>query len=225
MKALKGFYGKDLDIPDIIRLIARYSKEYKNLIFTKLNKDQTFKDDFSFAWSNKNMHGEGKGVSNLLGYTFEDETMLVYHENYLLGSMSNSLKEKVAIISAGTSDKAVLNETKLTLDGLEIPSKEYLDYGINNFSELKQILDKKSPSKVVIAIQGFEGALAPVVASTTLKPIISVPTNTGYGLGGDGTSALMTSLNSCVSGITTVNINNGYGAAMAASRIVHGSNK
>lgn len=126
----------------------------------------------------------------------------------------------VAIMTAGTADQPVADEAALTvlLQGFNVTFGA--DAGINNLAKTQSTLnDLEQNANVIIAAQGFEGMLPCVVASLSNLPIISVPTDTGYGVSKDGTVALNTSLSACTSGITTVNINNGFGAGQFAVRI------
>ena len=126
----------------------------------------------------------------------------------------------VAIVTAGTSDHSVAMETKLTLSCLGIESQNYSDVGVAGIHRLFANLSKIREAQVVIVIAGMDGALPSVVAGLVSAPVIAVPTSVGYGASFGGIAALLTMLNSCASGVTVCNIDNGYGAAIAAFKIL-----
>ena len=129
-------------------------------------------------------------------------------------------KAKIAIISAGSSDTFVVNEAYYAFNLLEEPVVRVNDIGVAGIHRLMDRLDILRKFKVLIVVAGFEGALPSVVGGLLSQPIIAVPTSTGYGVGAGGQTALHAMLSSCANGITVVNIDNGYGAAMAAYRIL-----
>ena len=126
----------------------------------------------------------------------------------------------IAIISAGTSDIYIVNEVYYTLAYLGIKSERIHDVGVSGVHRLMTRIEDLKKFKVLIVVAGFEGALPTVVGGLLPQPIIAVPTSIGYGVAKDGNVALNTMLSSCANGITVVNIDNGYGAAMAAYRIL-----
>lgn len=134
-----------------------------------------------------------------------------------------TLKEKpyVAIVSAGTSDGYVVEEAYETVRALGYPAMKIVDVGVAGIHRLFNRLDDINSASVIIVVAGMEGALASVVGGLTEKPIIAVPTSVGYGANFGGISALLTMLNSCASGITVVNIDNGFGAAYCAIQILN----
>jgi len=125
-----------------------------------------------------------------------------------------------AIISAGTSDVFVVNEIYYTLAYLGLKAPRINDVGVSGVHRLIKRVDEFKDFKVLIVVAGFEGALPTVVGGLLPQPIIAVPTSIGYGVAAGGKAALNTMLSSCANGITVVNIDNGYGAAMAAYRIL-----
>ena len=129
-------------------------------------------------------------------------------------------EEYVAIVAAGTSDLPVVEEAYETLQALGFRAEKIVDVGVAGIHRLFARLDMIRGAKVVIVVAGMEGALASVVGGLVEKPIIGVPTSVGYGTSFGGVSALLTMLNSCSSGITVVNIDNGFGAAFAAAQIM-----
>jgi pyridinium-3,5-biscarboxylic acid mononucleotide synthase len=128
--------------------------------------------------------------------------------------------KKVAILSAGSSDQYVVNEAYYTFNLLKEPAARFTDIGVAGIHRLMARLDEIKEYKVIIVVAGFEGALPSVVGGLLNLPIIAVPTSTGYGVAAGGHTALHGMLSSCANGITVTNIDNGYGAAMAAYRIL-----
>ena len=120
---------------------------------------------------------------------------------------------------AGTSDLPVAKEAALTAQFLGNEVKEIYDVGVAGIHRLLAQMDVISKASVIITVAGMEGALASVVGGLTDKPVIAVPTSVGYGANFGGMAALLTMLNSCASGISVVNIDNGFGAGYMAHSI------
>lgn len=127
----------------------------------------------------------------------------------------------IGIVSAGTSDYKVIEEAKETAMILGNKIKVITDVGVAGIHRLFHSLDDIRGARVVIVVAGMEGALASVVGGLVDKPVIVVPTSVGYGSNFGGLSALLSMLNSCASGVSVVNIDNGFGAAYTASMINH----
>ncbi|MFH7321633.1 nickel pincer cofactor biosynthesis protein LarB [Desulfurivibrio sp. D14AmB] len=126
---------------------------------------------------------------------------------------------RIVVLSAGSSDEAVAEEAALTAECLANPVDRLFDVGVAGIHRLlghRQLLEAAS---VLIVVAGMEGALPSVVGGLVDKPVIAVPTSVGYGSGFGGIAALLGMLNSCVPGVTVVNIDNGFGAACAAASI------
>jgi pyridinium-3,5-biscarboxylic acid mononucleotide synthase len=130
------------------------------------------------------------------------------------------VKDKALVLSGGTSDQVVVEEAKETLLYLGIKPKLITDVGVAGIHRLLAHEDELRDAKVLIVAAGMEGALPSVVAGLVDKPVIGVPVSVGYGAGAGGISALLAMLNSCASGVIVVNIDNGFGAAFAAARIL-----
>jgi pyridinium-3,5-biscarboxylic acid mononucleotide synthase len=126
----------------------------------------------------------------------------------------------VAVITAGTSDIGVAAEACQTLEFLGIATTRIVDVGVAGIWRLLERVNDFASADVVIVIAGMDAALASVVGGLTGQPVIAVPTSTGYGAAGGGDTALRAMLTSCAQGITVTNIDNGFGAACAASRIL-----
>ena len=128
--------------------------------------------------------------------------------------------EPVAIVTAGTSDIPVAAEAMVTLEACGVPTREVFDVGVAGLHRLLARLGELQAAPAVIVVAGMEGALPSVVGGLLGAPVIAVPTSVGYGASLGGLAALMGMLNSCASGVTVVNIDNGFGAAMAVWRLL-----
>lgn len=131
------------------------------------------------------------------------------------------VKGRIAILCAGTSDLSVAEEAAVTAEVMGNRVDKYYDVGVAGINRLLKNLPKIRKAKVIIVVAGMDGALPSVVAGLVGTPVIAVPTSVGYGASFKGLAALLTMLNSCGSGVTVVNIDNGFGAAYAASQINH----
>jgi pyridinium-3,5-biscarboxylic acid mononucleotide synthase len=127
----------------------------------------------------------------------------------------------VAVVTAGTSDLPVAEEAAVTLTALGNCVSRITDVGVAGIHRLLAKREDLSSAAVVIVIAGMDGALPSVVGGLVRAPVIAVPTSVGYGASFQGIAPLLTMLNSCAAGVTVVNIDNGFGAAVAASRITH----
>ncbi|MBM3824824.1 MAG: nickel pincer cofactor biosynthesis protein LarB [Verrucomicrobia bacterium] len=125
----------------------------------------------------------------------------------------------VAVVSAGTSDLPVAEEAVVTLEAMGHCVLKITDVGVAGIHRLLARIGEIQAAHVVIVVAGMEGALPSVVAGLISRPLIAVPTSVGYGSHGGGWAALLGMLNSCGSGVTVVNIDNGFGAGYAAAQI------
>ena len=125
----------------------------------------------------------------------------------------------IAVVTAGTSDMPVAEEAAITAETFGNPVKRIYDVGVAGIHRLFNRLDDIRGASVIIVIAGMEGALVSVVAGLVDVPVIAVPTSVGYGSNLQGLTTLMSMLTSCASGVTVVNIDNGFGAAYSASMI------
>ncbi|MEY4298714.1 MAG: nickel pincer cofactor biosynthesis protein LarB [Cyanobacteriota bacterium] len=127
---------------------------------------------------------------------------------------------EVVVLSGGTSDRPVAEEACLALHWHGIACELVLDVGVAGLQRLLDQLERLRRARVLIACAGMEGALPTVLAGLLPQPVIGVPVSVGYGVSAGGLAALNGMLASCAPGLTVVNIDNGYGAAMAALRIL-----
>lgn len=145
---------------------------------------------------------------------------------YRIGQMNSSFQSSpVAVVCAGTSDLPVAEEAAQTLEFAGVCVNRITDVGVAGLHRLLARLDDLRAASIVIAVAGMEGALPSVLGGLVAAPVIAVPTSVGYGANLHGISALLTMLNSCASGLTVANIDNGFGAAMAALRILNMQSK
>lgn len=169
----------------------------------------------------------GEDCFNLLASRFP---FLKYHATaraiYFAGvklkpkKKSSSSQSHVLVVCAGTSDLPVATEAALTAELLGCKVKTIHDVGVAGLHRLLARLPELKRASVIIAVAGMEGALPSVIAGLLNKPVIGVPTSVGYGSSHQGMAALLAMLNSCASGLTVVNIDNGFGAGYAAAQII-----
>ncbi len=127
--------------------------------------------------------------------------------------------KKILILSAGTSDMPVAEEARLTAYLWGNTVETAYDCGVAGIHRLFAHMKEIEAANVIIVVAGMEGALASVVGGLTDKPVIAVPTSIGYGAAFNGIAALLAMLNSCAAGVSVVNIDNGFGAGVLASKI------
>lgn len=125
----------------------------------------------------------------------------------------------VLVVTAGTADQPVAEEAAVTLRAFRNRVERLTDVGVAGIHRLLAQADSLREAAVIIVVAGMEGALPSVVGGLVKVPVIAVPTSVGYGASFGGVAALLAMLNSCAAGVTVVNIDNGFGAAAAASRI------
>jgi hypothetical protein len=125
----------------------------------------------------------------------------------------------VAIVTAGTADGPVADEAVAVATAIGLRVRQFRDVGVAGLHRLLAVADDICAADVVVAIAGMEGALASVVAGLVGVPVVAVPTSAGYGAALEGVTALLAMLTSCAAGVCVVNIDSGFGAAMAAHRL------
>ena len=126
---------------------------------------------------------------------------------------------RVLVLTAGTSDIPVAREAALTAELMGNAVDACFDVGVSGIHRLFAHEEEIRRANVIIVVAGMEGALASVVGGMTARPVIAVPTSVGYGASFHGLSALLAMLNSCAAGVAVMNIDNGYGAGVLASKI------
>lgn len=130
-------------------------------------------------------------------------------------------KGKIIVACAGTSDLPVAEEAAVTAELLGNKVDRIYDVGVAGLQRLLSHTEELMSASVIIAVAGMEGALASVIGGLVDCPVIAVPTSVGYGASFEGLTALLAMMNSCASGVTVVNIDNGFGAGYSASMINH----
>ena len=154
-----------------------------------------------------------------------DRFKIDYHKNAKIGIVG-SIPEPdgigtIVVATGGTSDIPVAEEAALTAEFMGNKVTRLYDVGVSGLHRLLSHMDEIMSASVIIAIAGMEGALASVIGGLADCPVIAVPTSVGYGASYEGISALLSMLNSCASGVTVVNIDNGFGAGYSAGMINH----
>ncbi len=125
----------------------------------------------------------------------------------------------IVVASGGTSDMSVSEEAALTAEAMGCRVVRLYDVGVSGLHRLLSHIDEIMSARVIVAVAGMEGALASVIAGLANCPVLAVPTSVGYGANFHGLSALLSMLNSCASGVSVVNIDNGFGAGYQAAMI------
>ncbi|MEP5255023.1 MAG: nickel pincer cofactor biosynthesis protein LarB [Winogradskyella arenosi] len=194
-------FGASKSVALLSDLLKDYVEKDKNVLITKLQAEKAkhLLEDFKTAF-------------------YDDESeifMLSHHE------IPNESPTRIGIVSAGSSDIGVANETYYTLEYMGVKSEVIHDVGVAGLHRLLDHLEHLKTFDILIVVAGFEGALPTVVGGLLPQPIIAVPTSVGYGTAKAGETALHAMLTSCANGITVVNIDNGYGAAMSAFRMLN----
>lgn len=154
-------------------------------------------------------------ISKLTGLRYEPEARIIVLEQKPIESRVGN----IVVLTAGTADLPVAEEARVTAHMMGQNIDLVCDVGVAGIHRLLGHVEQLRQANVVIVVAGMEGALASVVGGLVDCPVIAVPTSVGYGASFEGLSALLTMLNSCASGVTVVNIDNGFGAAYAASMI------
>ena len=198
---IEAIWGEHKSIKQISEILKKYQLASERALVTRLTKEKAEKllIDFPSAKFHE--------ISGCL-------TMGSFEECI-------SSKEEVIILTGGTSDLGVASEAEISLNLHGIKTKLLIDVGVAGLHRLLERLEEIKSAKVVIACAGMEGALPTVLAGLIPQPIIGLPVSVGYGISSGGKTALEGMLASCAPGLSVVNIDNGYGAAMAAIRILY----
>ena len=153
------------------------------------------------------------------------ELPLEYHEIAKIGIIGGmpekSGRGRIVVATGGTSDMPVAEEAALTAEALGNEVLRLYDVGVSGIHRLLSHMDAIMGARAVVAVAGMEGALPSVIGGLADCPVIAVPTSVGYGAAFGGVAALLSMLNSCASGLSVVNIDNGFGAGYLASMINH----
>ena len=197
---IEAIWGQDKSIDQLERLSENVLSKNEVVFITRINIEK----------------------ANCLLDLYADARFYEEAKCLIIGKNLNKLNtnKKVAIISGGTSDLPVTLEAQLALEIYGVNCESFIDVGVAGLHRLISQLEEINKYDVLIVCAGMEGALATVVGGLLSQPIIAVPVSVGYGVSKDGETALNSMLSSCSPGIAVMNIDNGYGAAMAALRII-----
>ena len=196
----EAIWGEDKNIDQLNRLCKKVLEKNEIVFITRIQKDK--------AEYLLNSYQDAK--------FYEEANCLIIGDNV----EKNFLEKKVAIISGGSSDLKVTLEAKLALETYGVNCQSFIDVGVAGIHRLFSQIEEIKKFDVLIVCAGMEGALATVIGGLLPQPIIAVPVSVGYGVSKNGETALKSMLASCSPGISVMNIDNGYGAAMAALRIL-----
>ena len=156
--------------------------------------------------------------------SLELKHLIDYDQTSLTGFFNFKKKEliqnRISIVAAGTSDLNIATEAKRTLEFFGYEADEIYDVGVAGLWRIMKKLDLIKKTKLSIVVAGMDGALPTVLTGLISNPVVAVPTSTGYGVADNGNTALKSMLTSCSPGMSVVNIDNGFGAACAAIRIL-----
>jgi NCAIR mutase (PurE)-related protein len=195
--------------PEIIYSEGKTVEQVKSIIEVMLTKD----NNILATRANEKMYEAVKNICSEANYNPLGRTITIQKRKEPL------TESYIAIVAAGTSDLPVVEEAAETALILGNRVEKVVDVGVAGIHRLFDKMDIIRGAKVVIVAAGMEGALASVVGGMVDKPVIAVPTSVGYGASFGGLAALLSMLNSCASGVSVVNIDNGFGAAYNASII------
>ena len=197
---IEAIWGQDKSIDQLERLCGNVLSKNEVVFITRINSEK----------------------ANYLLDLYDDARFYEEANCLTIGKNFNKIitNKKVAIISGGSSDLAVTLEAQLALEIYGVNFQSFIDVGVAGLHRLISQLEEINKYDVLIVCAGMEGALATVVGGLLAQPIIAVPVSVGYGVSKNGETALNSMLASCSPGIAVMNIDNGYGAAMAALRII-----
>jgi len=200
-------YAANKEFPDIEKIILNILKKNRTLVVSKVKKEH-IKKLLNFV-NKKNLYVEiGRSSSTI----FLSKISKFKYHHY-----------KIGIISGGTSDIGIAEESRLMAKAMNCDSIISYDVGIAGVHRVFPTLEKMISENVqaIVVVAGMEGALASLVSSCVNVPVIGVPTSVGYGFGSNGIAALSSMLQSCAPGLTVVNIDNGIGAGACAALIAN----
>ncbi|MHC1681474.1 MAG: nickel pincer cofactor biosynthesis protein LarB [Clostridiaceae bacterium] len=195
--------------PEVIYCGGKTTEQVVKIVEFMLTKN----NNILATRATKEMYEEVKKICPEANYNELGRTITVRKKDEAL------TESYIAVVAAGTSDLPVVEEAVETAKIFGNRVERVVDVGVAGIHRLFDRIDLIRGAKVVIVVAGMEGALASVVGGLVDKPIIAVPTSVGYGANFGGLSALLCMLNSCASGVTVVNIDNGFGAGYSASMI------
>ena len=236
---LQNLYDQKLSPDEVIKQLA--TLPYENLDFAKIDHHRSLRNGFAEV-----VYGKGKTADQLVAiiqslYKAKSDILVtkLAHKAYeniqqelppgcIYDNISLTLVSKkkkvnklghIVIVSAGTADMPIAEEARITSEFFGSKAEKLFDVGVAGIHRLLDKINVLREARVIIVIAGMDGALASVVGGLVSSPVIAVPTSIGYGASFNGVSALLAMLNSCASGVATVNIDNGFGAGCIAHKI------
>jgi len=241
IKLLQDYRQGDADIPEVIEYLKNIP--FENLSFAHVDHHRSIRQGFpEVIYCAGKEQNQVSGIvgsiltkGNTLLATRADKSLYAHlkkkHKSLRYNSAARiiytepkqkypELKKKLIILTAGTTDIPVAEEAYQTAYAMGFDAEKIYDVGVAGIHRLFSYRDAINSAAVIIVIAGMEGALASVVGGMVSVPVIAVPTSGGYGTSFGGVTALLAMLNSCASGVTVVNIDNGFGAAFAAGQIL-----
>jgi len=192
-------FGERKELTDIITIMERMVGQEEDILVTRLSPDKA-----------------EKILARFPECTFHERARAL---TLVRSPRTISGRGKILVMSAGTSDIPVAEEAAVTADFMGNEVETIYDVGISGLHRILDHRERVMKASVIVVVAGMEGALPSVVGGLVDRPVIAVPTSVGYGASFEGIAALLGMLNSCASGVTVVNIDNGFGAGYAASVI------
>ena len=192
-------FGEGKSVEQLLTIVGRMNDKQLNVLVTRISAEKAAALTEQFPTAT---------------YDSEARTLILQHT-----PVPTSGRGKILIVCAGTSDLPVSREAAITARFFGNEVEEITDVGVAGIHRLLARAESLHEAAVIIVVAGMEGALPSVVGGLVAVPVIAVPTSIGYGAAFGGIAALLGMLNSCAGGVTVVNIDNGFGAAFAATRI------
>ena len=237
---LQRLYDQKLSPDEVIKQLA--TLPYENLDFAKVDHHRSLRNGFAEV-----VYGKGKTAGQLVAiiqslYKAKSDILVTKLEHNVYEIIQQELPPeciydnisltlvlskkqnrnkigRIIIVSAGTADMPIAEEARITSEFFGSKTEKLFDVGVAGIHRLLDKINVLREARVIIVIAGMDGALASVVGGLVSSPVIAVPTSIGYGASFNGLSALLAMLNSCSSGVATVNIDNGFGAGCIAHKI------
>lgn len=237
---LQRLYDQKLSPDEVIKQLA--TLPYENLDFAKVDHHRSLRNGFAEV-----VYGKGKTAGQLVAiiqslYKAKSDILVTKLEHNVYEIIQQELPPeciydnisltlvlskkqnrnkigRIIIVSAGTADMPIAEEARITSEFFGSKTEKIFDVGVAGIHRLLGKINVLREARVIIVIAGMDGALASVVGGLVSSPVIAVPTSIGYGASFNGVSALLAMLNSCSSGVATVNIDNGFGAGCIAHKI------
>jgi NCAIR mutase (PurE)-related protein len=194
-------YGEGKSLEQLIEITKQHLQQQAPMLITRIDPQHA------------NQLIESNPQTNIKHY-LDGHCLIYYPKSY----QQHKKKGSVALVSAGSSDMNVVEETSHTLSFYGVEHFKLSDCGVAGIHRLLDKKDQLLKADLCIVVAGMDGALPSVVGGLVPFPVIAVPTSVGYGASFGGLSALLSMINSCASGVSVVNIDNGFGAAMSAIR-------